>query len=272
MPLEGLSSPANKLSKVVFPDPDCPTTAMVSALETSRLTLSSIEINPSVDETALLTCLHLRIIELEMFTLRVILFISLILTAPCHAGQKTMLVLGDSLSAAYGIDAKQGWVSLLQTRLDQKYNGNVKWEVVNASVSGETTAGGLARLPGLLEKHKPVLCIIELGANNGLRGQSITLMRDQLTSMVELCEQLGTSLLLGIKLPPNYGNKYSEEFHNIFNMVANDNNIAYIPFILDGVALSNHLMQTDGLHPNEKAQAIILENIWPTLDKLLQRL
>ena len=183
-----------------------------------------------------------------------------------------MLVLGDSLSAAYGIDVKQGWVSLLQTRLDQKYNGNIKWKVINASVSGETTAGGLARLPGLLEEYRPILCIIELGANNGLRGQSIILMRDQLASMVKLCEQLGTSLLLGIRLPPNYGNKYSEEFHDSFKMVAKDNNITYIPFILDGVALNNHLMQTDGLHPNEKAQEIILENIWPTLDELLQNL
>ena len=198
--------------------------------------------------------------------------IFLFFTTPCYAGQNIILVIGDSLSAAHGIEVEQGWVSLLQIRLDQKYNNGLKWKIINASVSGETTAGGLARLPSLLEKYNPDLCIIELGANNGLRGQSISLMRDQLTSMIKICNQSGTTLLLGLKLPPNYGKKYTNKFNSSFSIIANKQNIEYVPFILNGIALNNDLMQADGLHPNAKAQPIILENIWPTLYELLEQI
>lgn len=180
--------------------------------------------------------------------------------------------MGDSLSAAHGIELEQGWVSLLQNRLDQNHSDNTAWIVVNASVSGETTAGALARLPDLLDKHQPNLCIIELGANNGLRGQSVSLMQEHLNKMVEQCKEYGTTLLLGIRLPPNYGKKYTEEFHHSYNVVAQKNNIPVVPFILDGIALQEKHMQTDGLHPTAAAQSIILENIWPTLRNMLNSL
>lgn len=245
---------------------------MVSASFTTRLRSSSIEIEPSVEVTALLTCLQLTIGEFEMLFLRIVLFLSLIIATPCFGKGNTILVLGDSLSAAHGIELEQGWVSLLQNRLDQNHSDNTAWIVVNASVSGETTAGALARLPDLLDKHQPNLCIIELGANNGLRGQSVSLMQEHLNEMVEQCKEYGTTLLLGIRLPPNYGKKYTEEFHHIYNFVAEKNNIPVVPFILDGIALQEKYMQTDGLHPTAAAQSIILENIWPTLCNMLNSL
>ncbi len=210
--------------------------------------------------------------EFEMLVLRIVLFSLLIVATPCYAKENTILVLGDSLSAAHGIELDHGWVSLLQNRLDQNYNEDRTWKIVNASVSGETTTGALARLPDLLEQHQPDLCILELGANNGLRGQSVSLMEENLNDMVEQCKNYGTTLLLGIRLPPNYGKKYTEAFHRIYTLVAEKNKIPVVPFILEGIALREGYMQADGLHPSKEAQATILENIWPTLSNLLNSL
>jgi len=176
------------------------------------------------------------------------------------------------LSAAYGIELEQGWASLLQNRLDQYYNEDKTWNIVNASVTGETTTGGLTRLPDLLDQHQPDLCILELGANDGLRGQSVSLMQEHLNEMVEQCKEYGTTLLLGIRLPPNYGKKYTEDFHRSYIIIAEKNNIPVIPFLLDGIALQEEYMQADGLHPTAAAQSIILENIWPTLCDMLNSL
>ena len=179
----------------------------------------------------------------------------------------TILVVGDSLSAAHNIDIKAGWVSLLRERLNTGHEGVTggKWQVINASISGETTAGGRARLPALLNKHKPELCIIELGANDGLRGQSIKRMRANLSTMITSCQEHGEVLLLGIWLPPNYGKQYTEAFKAAYPQLAEQHQVTLIPFFLDGVAGNNALMQSDGLHPNEKGQPIILDNVWPTL-------
>jgi len=185
--------------------------------------------------------------------------------------ENTILVLGDSLSAAYGIEIEQGWVNLLRGRLDH-YSEDQQWNVVNASVSGETTAGGLARLPDLLEEYQPVLCIIELGANNGLRGQPTSLMKMNLEHMIKQCSNSGTSLLLGIKLPPNYGEKYTQSFHQVYSDLANECAIPLVPFLLEGVALKDELLQADRLHPTAEAQPIILENVWPTFEKMLDSL
>ncbi len=204
-----------------------------------------------------------------MLILRTVFFILLCITASSHAKENTILVLGDSLSAAYGIDIQQGWVNLLQNRLNNNYNGETTWNVINASVSGETTAGALARLSDLLKTHQPSVCILGLGANNGLRGQSLHIMKDQLNSIVQQCKQHGLVLLLGIKIPPNYGDKYTNEFHLIYKQIAEKNNISYVPFMLDGIVLNNKYMQKDGLHPNAQAQPIILDNIWPSLFELL---
>ena len=185
-----------------------------------------------------------------------------------HAREHTILVLGDSLSAAYGIEIEHGWVNQLRDRMEH-YSEDKQWNVVNASVSGETTSGGLARLPDLLTKYQPVLCMIELGANNGLRGQPTALMRNNLEQIIKQCAVTGTSILLGIKLPPNYGEKYTQAFHQVYIDLANECGIPLVPFLLDGIALNDKYLQADRLHPTKEAQAIILENVWPTLKKWL---
>jgi len=193
--------------------------------------------------------------------------IFLLITVPGKAA--SILVMGDSLSAAYGIELEQGWVNLLRDRLRQTDD---RWRVINASVSGETTAGGLARLPDLLDQYRPALCIIALGANDGLRGLSIERMRLHLNRMTGLCRQYGEVLLLGMKLPPNYGSKYARGFARTFTLVAEENNTALVPFFLAGVAVNPEYMQADELHPTAAAQALILDNIWPSLSELLEAL
>lgn len=183
--------------------------------------------------------------------------------------ENTIIILGDSLSAAYGIQRDQGWVNLLRNRLN---NNDPRWNVINASISGDTTSGGVARLGRLLNQYQPVLCIIALGANDGLRGQSLALMQDNLNKMVKQCNKTGTSLLLGIKLPPNYGEKYTEAFHQVFFDVAESSNISYVPFMLKGIALEEEYFQADRLHPTAEAQPKILDNIWEKLQTILAML
>lgn len=187
------------------------------------------------------------------------------------ANENTIIILGDSLSAAYGIELEQGWVNLLRHRL-KNYTQNFEWKVVNASVSGDTTVGGLARLPNLIHRYKPVLCIIALGANNGLRGQSLSLMQSNLDEMVKRCNLAGTAFLIGIKLPPNYGKKYTLAFHQIYANVAKQNNISYTPFLLGGIALQDKYFQADRLHPTAEAQPLILENVWAELEDVLSKI
>ena len=179
-----------------------------------------------------------------------------------------IIVLGDSLSAGYGIELEEGWVNLLRHRL-QKHHSNSKWNVVNASINGDTTAGGLERLPNLIQHHQPVLCIIALGANDGLRGLPLNIMQTNLEEMVKHCSLSGTSLLVGMKLPPNYGEKYTNAFHQIYSDVAKIKNINYVPFMLDNIALHDTYFQADRLHPTSEAQSIILDNIWSELDQVL---
>lgn len=201
------------------------------------------------------------------------IFLSFImLVLPCTVKANTILVMGDSLSAAYGIDLDQGWVNLMNNKLDQIQNDDTVWNVVNASVSGETTAGALARLPDLLKKHQPALCIIELGANDGLRGQSVSQMREHLNQMITQCRVYGEVLLLGMKLPPNYGLKYTASFNQSYTDIAEKNDIPLVPFMLEGIAVDENYFQADQFHPTAKAQSIILANIWPTLLTVLKSL
>jgi len=188
-----------------------------------------------------------------------------------HNNDNTIIVVGDSLSAAYGIEIEKGWVNLLRYRL-QKYDPDSNWKVVNASISGDTTAGGLQRLPKLINAHQPVLCIIALGANDGLRGQPLNAMQNNLEAMVSQCNSTGTSLLVGIKLPPNYGDKYTQAFHQIYSNITKENNIRYVPFMLEGIALQDRYFQADRLHPTAEAQPYILNNIWNQLEKLLTKI
>lgn len=186
-----------------------------------------------------------------------------------HAESRTVLVLGDSLSAGYGLTIEQGWVELLKQRLAAE-----AWpvEVVNASISGETTDGGLRRLPELLERHKPALVIIELGANDGLRGFALESIRTNLTQMVRLVQQHGAKpLLVGIRIPPNYGSRYSEPFFIQYQDIAKENSIPLVPFLLEGVAAQPGMMQADGLHPTAAAQPRLLDTVWLQLRPLLPK-
>jgi acyl-CoA thioesterase-1 len=186
-----------------------------------------------------------------------------------NASDRTVLVLGDSLSAAYGIKPAQGWVALLQKRLQDQGYGQ---RVVNASVSGETSSGGLQRLPRALQLHKPEVVVIELGSNDGLRGLPLAVTRENLTKMVTASKRAGADVLLvGMQMPPNYGARYTAEFAALFRDLAKRNAIALVPFLLESVALDDTRMQADGLHPNVNGQPILLENVWPHLEPLLKK-
>ncbi|WP_444677045.1 arylesterase [Halomonas sp. E19] len=181
------------------------------------------------------------------------------------ANAPRMLVMGDSLSAAYGIDAQAGWVSLLQARLDEKA------EVINASISGETSGGGASRLPALLRQHQPDIVLIELGGNDGLRGLPPQQMERNLASMIEASQASGAEvLLLGIDIPPNYGQAYRSAFTGVYTQLAERYDVPLVPFLLEGVALEAGMMQADGIHPTAQAQAVILDNVWPALEPLLE--
>lgn len=181
--------------------------------------------------------------------------------------QKNILVVGDSLSAAYGIDKPEGWVSLLEKRLQAS---NQAYRVINASITGDTTLGGLNRLESALERTRPEIVIIELGGNDGLRGFGLQHTRENLRSMIDLSHDHGSRvLLLGVKLPSNYGKSYGERFHRIYQELAEEEQVAVVPFFLEGVAETLDMMQPDGIHPAAVAQPRILENVWTGLEPLL---
>lgn len=187
---------------------------------------------------------------------------------PAFATTPKILIYGDSLSAAYGIPQQQGWAVLLQKKLVQE---KLAYEVINASISGETTDSGLTRLASTIRQVKPAIIILELGANDGLRGLPIKNMRNNLSAMIQLCKKSNIKvLLLGMKIPPNYGPQYTKEFSQTYMQLGKQHKVALLPFMLENVALKPDLIQTDGLHPNALGQPIILENIWPELQKLLK--
>jgi len=186
-----------------------------------------------------------------------------------RADPPVILVVGDSLSAAYGIRLEQGWVSLLQRRLEAEGYG---YRVVNASTSGETTGGALARLPRALERHRPAIVVLELGANDGLRGLPISQVRANFDAMLQLSRAAGARILLiGMHIPPNYGPAYTSAFDSMYRELAPADDPPLVPFLLDGVALDDSLMQADGLHPNAAAQPRLLDTVWPKLKPLLQK-
>jgi len=198
------------------------------------------------------------------------LILLIVAWVPARAETPVILVFGDSISAGYGLaHVEQGWVELLKTRLKALGYG---YEVVNASVSGETTAGGLARLPRALELHHPKVVVIELGGNDGLRALPIPQMRANLEQMTDLAAAAGAKvLLLGMRMPPNYGLQYTEQFRESFSAIARDKKIPVVPFLLDDIALSPNLMQDDDIHPNALGQPKLLENVWPALQPLLRK-
>jgi acyl-CoA thioesterase-1 len=185
------------------------------------------------------------------------------------AASPAILVLGDSLSAGYGIDVDQGWVALLQKRLDAE---GYRYQVINASISGDTTRGALSRLPPLLARYRPRIVMVELGGNDGLRGLSLDDMRRNLAAIVEQSRTNGASVLLaGERLPPNYGEAYVEKFLKAYRDVARDYRVPLVPLLLEGIGGHPELMQEDGLHPNARAQTRVLDNVWPHLLPLLKK-
>ncbi len=187
---------------------------------------------------------------------------------PASGFSATLLVWGDSLSAAYGIKVEQGWVALLQARLNDKTSE--QWRVVNASISGETSNGGKARLSGVLAKEKPDILLLGLGSNDGLQGKSLKNLKVNLDDMVEMAkDQAAQVLLLGNLIPPNYGAVYSNGFARVYSDISDQQAIPLVPFLLEGVATDFELMQSDGLHPTAEAQPRILENVWPYLEAML---
>jgi acyl-CoA thioesterase-1 len=184
------------------------------------------------------------------------------------AEPRTLLVLGDSLSAAHNIPTDQGWVQLLDRKLSESHPG--QWRVVNASISGETTAGGLTRLPAALSLHKPALVILVLGANDGLRGLQIVSMRDNLARMIELARDAGAKVgLIGIELPGNYGEAYRSRFRAVYPQLAQQYGLPLLPFLLDGLAHDLGNFQEDQVHPTAAAQPKILVNVWGWLQPQL---
>lgn len=186
---------------------------------------------------------------------------------PAWAAGQTIVVVGDSLSSGYGLDPEQSWVALLENHLEEQAYG---YEVVNASIAGDTSAGAVARLPSLLQTHNPAIVVIELGGNDGLRGLPVATLRENLRRMIELVEAAGARpLLTGIQIPPNYGPSYTESFTQVYFDLAEEHGVALVEFLMHGVALDPELMQNDRIHPNAAGQRPMFENVWAVLSELL---
>lgn len=200
--------------------------------------------------------------------LRLLLGLALVLAATsAYSAPKNLLVLGDSLSAEYGLQRGSGWTTLLQQRLQQDKSG---FQVVNASISGDTTIGGRNRLPALMTQHKPAVLVIELGANDALRGLPLKTSQDNLQAMIDLARaQKAKVLLVGMQIPPNYGPDYTRRFAAMYQDLAKANKLALVPFFFEGIAADLSQFQADRIHPNEQAQPRLLDNVWPYLKPLL---
>ncbi len=180
---------------------------------------------------------------------------------------QTILIVGDSLSAEYGLQRGSGWVALVAQRLQTEQQD---YQIHNTSISGDTSSGGVARLPEALRRHKPAIVIIELGSNDALRGLSLKMTRDNLATMVSMAQQAQARVLLvGMQIPPNYGRKYAEQFQQLFPQVAQEHGAELVPFLLEGMATDRSMFQSDGIHPNEQAQAILARNVWQKLEPML---
>jgi acyl-CoA thioesterase-1 len=198
------------------------------------------------------------------------LLVLLLAGVSAQADAPLILVFGDSISAGYGLEhVDQGWVELLRTRLKTEGYG---YEVINASVSGETTAGGLARLPRALQLHHPKIMILELGGNDGLRALPVAQMRENFAQMIDLATHAGAKvLLLGMRIPPNYGPQYTSQFESVYGDLSRADKLPLVPFLMDRIALQPELMQGDNIHPNLKGQPILLDNVWPQLKPMLKK-
>lgn len=185
-----------------------------------------------------------------------------------HAAEQKIMVLGDSLSASYGIDPEQGWVHLLDQKLRKQYPG---WQVINNSISGDTTGNGLARIDGSLALHKPSIVIIELGGNDALRGMPLPLIKQQLRELVERAERTGAEVyLMEMRIPPNMGKRYTDQFTALYSEVANETSATLIPFFLNEIAVDKAMMQADGIHPTAQAQPLMMKLVLEALEPKLK--
>ena len=214
-------------------------------------------------------------LQLSNWLLAFSLIVTALVALPASAklispSTQTILVFGDSLSVSYGVPQGQGWVALLETKLAQKQSSKITYKVVNASISGETTSGGLARFSAALATHKPNIVILELGANDGLRGLPIADMQSNLSQMITQAKTAKAKvLLIGMKIPPNYGLKYNKTFTQMHVNISKQYQVALVPFLLEGVAGKPTLIQDDGLHPIAAAQPQLLGNVWEILKNML---
>ncbi|WZB75591.1 arylesterase [Achromobacter insuavis] len=218
----------------------------------------------------------MRLIPLIRRSLLISTLAAATLVAPAHAqtaaaaqgsAQRTVLVVGDSLAAEYGIKRGTGWVPLLSARLSEQYP---KYKVVNASISGDTTSGGVARLPASLRQHEPAVVVLEL-PNDALRGLPLNMTEQNLRAMAQAARKAEADVVIvGMQIPPNYGRDYTQRFAQVFPTVAKDENARLVPFLMEGIATNRAMFQADGIHPNEDAQAQLLDNVWPALRPLLQ--
>lgn len=187
---------------------------------------------------------------------------------PAYSASKTLLVLGDSLSAEYGLPRGSGWVSLLQQKLHSEFPGTT---LINASISGETSAGGRARLDALLKQHRPALLVLELGANDALRGLALGASQNNLHEMIQQTRQAGArTLLIGLQIPPNYGASYSRQFVRMYQSLGREPTVTLVPFLLEGLNDTERYFQADRIHPNQQAQVIMLGTVWPKLRPLIK--
>ena len=272
------SKPASSPNRVDLPDPEAPTIAILS----ERLISSDIPFNicNSWSPTGTVLQRFFAIIMIQSFNhYRLLLIIVLIGFSPIssathspitrHQAQAPIvMILGDSLSAAYGISVNQGWVARLQRNINTDYP---EFQVVNASISGETSAGALLRLPKLLRHYNPAVTIVELGGNDGLRGYPIQQLKENLMQIIISSSASGQVLLLGMQIPPNYGAKYTQMFSSSYEQLAQQFELALVPFFLANIATNPLLMQDDGIHPRAEAQQILLENVLPYLIPLLDK-
>ena len=211
---------------------------------------------------------RLQLIVAPLFCLITVLAVQAqpAVTEPQEPG---ILVVGDSLSAEYGLQRDSGWVKLIENRLREK---GYRYRVSNASISGDTTSGGASRLPAALQRHQPAVVVIELGSNDALRGLSLDMTRSNLKDMIEQTKATKASVVLvGMQIPPNYGRQYTEAFKTLFAELAKEHDVALVPFLLEGMATDRSLFQHDGIHPNELAQPILADNVWVALEPLLKK-
>lgn len=205
-----------------------------------------------------------KLLRVSLLGLSFVAFVS-----SANAENPKILVYGDSLSAAYGVAKQQGWVTFLQKRINEQH---YQYDVINASISGETTSGGLTRLTNTLTNTKPAVIILELGANDGLRGLPVKAMMANLNAMITQSKKAKVKvLLIGMKIPPNYGPQYTETFSQTYVQLSQQHKISLVPFMLENIAAKPNLIQEDGLHPNALGQPMMLDNIWPKLQLMLKR-